>query len=291
MIRTNFLIFATILLSACAPLKTKKPGEENIFGQPYGGVPYHLPQSRMTVQLDAIKDDSLNISDLKVTTTPIQVSDPKNVHYLVKSRSLLHDSTHTISVKNGLLQSISTTDEGRTGEIIQSLLNSAINLYRARSGFINLPPETTAQSTSDEPFLNTDEEPSRAEILKAFNMFEGERFAFSTKINDSNPQKVDVPGTRQLLSIHAETTIEKSVEGGDKDGGKGKDKGDSKCGQICQFKRGDSGVLVRTLVPAQLRKSSWMLQTRQKRKLSQTKLKPAPQRVLTQILSRRCRLS
>ena len=237
--RLTLILSCVLTLSACAPLKTKKPGDDiPVLGRPYGGVPYHLPDTRIVVELSAVKDDNQNIRDLSISATPKQVPDPDTVYYLVQSRNLLHSSNHTITVRNGLLQTISTTDEGKTGAVIQSLLNSVINLYKAQSGFVQAP--TTAQSTgSEDPFLNTSEFPSPAEVLKAFNMFQGDTFAFTTKTQGETTSR-DVPGTNQLLSVESQTNREQSSKSTK-----------WSCNRLCWLRRNDSGVRVRSLIPAE----------------------------------------
>lgn len=186
------LVILNFILMGCAPLITERASENAA-----GGVPYMLPKSLMTLQVTVAKDEAGNFKDMQMTLEPELVPDASQIFYLEPKFNPLYESNHVFTLENGLLNTVSTTDTGVAGDVLVSLVDSAINVAKASEAFGFL------ESEQANPLHNSEKEPTADEVLFAFGLVQdsGANFVFAPK--NIEQDLGGLPGTRDLIRVRA----------------------------------------------------------------------------------------
>lgn len=160
------------------------------------GMVYHLPSSYLKVGIESKKDDKGNHSELVVATSPEIVPD-KNARLKLKtSNNGLFTQNHTFTFTNGLLSTVVTDDEGKSGEIVSSLATVGINIIK----FAALPSTPKGLEVTREFESWT---PTNEEITAALASIAPGRQEFLFRLTRKSA-KIDLPGTAKLVVLSTE---------------------------------------------------------------------------------------
>ena len=187
----TIIVYAFIPLG-CAIVTTSKAPEGTI-----EGMVYHLPLSYLKVSIESKKDAKGKYSELVVAAGPEIVPDTKARLTLKPKANDLFTRNHTFTFKNGLLSTVVTEDEGKSGEIITALATIAMNVIKF--GALPAWPVTPkAAAVGHETWF-----PSNEEITAALSSIAPGRHDFLFSLT-SKAKQTDLPGTAKLLEFSAE---------------------------------------------------------------------------------------
>ena len=191
---TAFSACLAVALTACTPLTTTEHSAKN---EGKGGVPYVLPTSVMAVEIEVLRNAENEFQDVRFRLAPRLVPDPESgIYYLSSNLNMVFQSDHDITVNNGLLTSVNTTDVGTTGDVLLSIVNSGINLYKFRS------VSGLAQSETANPLLTAHPSPTPEEIQHVLGLIQGDKMAFNYHPRNGLLRQ-DLPGTDGVLFLRS----------------------------------------------------------------------------------------
>ncbi len=158
----------------------------------YKGVPYHLPKGILVLDIDIMREKDNTFKDISLELNPKLVPDQEHLYYLNSSENALFTAKHNISINNGMLSTLETEDEGRSGEILVNLAETGINIFKAQAGI-------PTQAEDESVFLTDSKDPTQEEINFALNAIPGNQLGFSfTPDTDFNES---LPGISNLLVV------------------------------------------------------------------------------------------
>lgn len=186
------------LTQGCKVLTTTKaPANTNV---PLTGIIYHLPASMLKMTIESKRDSKNNFSELAVGIGPELIPDKQARFVLTESQNELFSRNHSFTFTNGLLSTVSVEDEGKGGEIAESLASIAMNILSFGALPAGAPAAPAAGSDHDDIL------PTPEEIIEAFSGMGPGRNEFLHPLTNS-VEYFPVPGSGGLVFMRA------SVEG------------------------------------------------------------------------------
>ena len=177
-------VSAALVLVGCSTSPIRTSG----YNKSAEGIPYHLPTNVQRVDIEVIRDGKA-FQDLNISVTPILVPDRSKLFYLNSANHSTFSIDHKISIKNGMLTTVNTVDDGQIGELALSVVDSASAVAR---GLVS------AQSAETDAFQNDNEEITNEEIEATLGMIRGDKFSFSYGgLSSTYP----LPGSGNMLII------------------------------------------------------------------------------------------
>ena len=210
------LVVTSLVVAGCNSVHTSPamlPPPVPVAGHPGSGIPYRLPAGLVT--LDLTFPEKAGDGDGKISPT-VKVGtshypDPTSPFLLLPDHSPFFDTHHKITVSNGLLSSISTTETSRISEAVLSLTETGINVAKIKTGGGNYSAQSDAPGSSADIFLNDDPQPTDAEIAFALKSALGAKLSLNLASTDHSLGPVPIGGAR-LLSVKR-TISELSIAG------------------------------------------------------------------------------
>lgn len=193
----------TLFLSSCGSFNSYPVGEKGELPQAASskqGLHYFLPRSRLTIEGSY---NDIKASDGKTTVRreyvismkKYNVADPDAPVFAEITENVMYDEDSVVTVKDGLLQSANAKPEDKTGEIIVTLVGTAIDVGRiVASGPMALdvlpPPAATRKPVT--PFLVDFDPFIASEVADARHIIERAGFSL-TSPTSASLDKVSVP--------------------------------------------------------------------------------------------------
>ncbi len=204
-IALSCLAATSLAVAGCNSVHTSPamlPPPVPVAGHPGSGIPYRLPAGLVTLDITFPEtggaDDGKIAPTIKVGTS--HYPDPTSPFLLLPDHSPFFDTHHKISVSNGLLSSISTTETSRISEAVLSLTETGINVAKIKAGPVNFSAQSDATGPSADIFLNDNPQPTDAEIAFALKSALGTKLSLNLASTDRSFEPVPIGGAR-LLSV------------------------------------------------------------------------------------------
>lgn len=185
-----YLVSSLLLLTGCSSI-TSTQYTANDFKQ--SGIPYNLPKSVAHMVLKVEQSSINNGFSLLLTPTVEVVPDQTAVYYARPDHNMFTASDTNITLSNGLLNSITSVDDGQLGDAINNTAQLAINLRK-----ISALAGTQQSASGDSPFITSSMYPTIDEVTAIVSMIRGGEFSFPISVDEVWR---DVPGTSGMLTI------------------------------------------------------------------------------------------
>jgi len=180
-----------LLLTACQVLNTTLPVARE---KTITGVPYFLPKSLLRVSIESKKNEKGSHTELLIGTSTELVPDKDAGLVLAFNGNETFSRKQTIQLTNGMLSSITTEDDGKSGEIITDLASIAFNIMSFGSAGLGAVPMD---------FVPVSVSPDGKEKLEALSLIAPGQHVYILPLNEDAPQYL--PGTEGLVAFRSKT--------------------------------------------------------------------------------------
>ncbi len=191
-----------LILAGCNSVHTRPaqlPPPVPVAGNTGSGIPYRLPAGLVTLDL-AFPENPGSADGRIVPTVKVGTShypDPTSPFLLLPNHSPFFDTHQKITVSNGLLASISTTETSRIQDAVLSLAETGLNIAKLKSTPLNFSAQSDAGAPIEDIFLNDQPQPTEAEVSFALQSALGAKISLTAAAD--TPGKKSVPIGRSRL--------------------------------------------------------------------------------------------